>query len=292
MTIQHEMAMQYRINERVINGALAEILTESANLSLVSEATASGTGGAAPDFLIRPHYSQNRSVAIEAKVGTSTVQRNAAIVDAQQRLADTPNVYAAIALCYPDHIANAHDHSEMIKELERSRLQFVEVTESGPVGEWHKGFALDLATAIIYAGEGIAQSLANSLNNAIELAMRSLSDVNRQLIAEALELPGKPLMVAGKQAVNEYGNPMYDYSNAAKIGCLMLLNGIMMQSRLVESGVFAKRGIKVPTPEVCMADDTPQIPFIEAWKTIREIDYHPIYDAALQTFYVCLTLGA
>lgn len=283
MTIQHEMAMQYRINERVVNGALAEILTESANLSLVSEATASGTGGAAPDFLIRPHYSQNRSVAIEAKVGTSTVQRNAAIADAQQRLADTPNVYAAIALCYPDHIANAHDHSEMIKELEGSRLHFVEVTESGPVGEWHKGFALDLATAIIYAGEGIAQSLANSLNNAIELAMRSLSDVNRQLIAEALELPGKPLMMAGKQAVNEYGNPMYDYSNAAKIGCLMLLNGIMMQSRLVESGVFAKRGIKVPTPEVCMADDTPQIPFIEAWKTIREIDYHPIYDAALQT---------
>ena len=278
------MTMQFRINERLVNGELAKILSDFASLRIVSEGTLRGTGGNAPDLLIIPHPGQSRAVSIEAKIGTSAAQRNAALADAQRRLTNFPNVYAAIALCYPDDIANAGDNVQMAEMLYCARnLEFVEVTENGPVGEWQKGSWLALATAVIYAGEGIAQRVVTTINEAIEEAMISLSDVSRERIAQALDLPGKRLIVAGRPAVNEDGNPIYDYTNPAKIGCLLLLNGIMMQSRLIDAGVFSKYGVRIESPEICMQRDAPQLAFIENWQAIRKIDYHPIYNAALQT---------
>ena len=193
-----------------------------------------------------PISGQSRAVAIEAKIGTSLTQRNAALADAQRRLANFPNVYATIALCYPDEIANADDNVQMAETLyDAPNLEFVEVTEEGAVGEWQKGSWLALATAVIYAGEGIAQRVVTTINEAIEKAMISLSDVSRERIAQALDLPGKRLMVAGQPAIDEDGHPVYDYTNPAKIGCLLMLNGIMMQSRLIDAGVFSKYGVKI-----------------------------------------------
>lgn len=284
LTLQYELTMQFRINERVVNGELAKILADFASLRVVSEGTRRGTGGNAPDLLIIPHPSQSRSVAIEAKVGTSTTQQNAALADAQQRLANFPNVYAAIALCYPDDIANANDNVQMAETLyDAKNLEFVEVTEDGPVGQWQKGSWQALATAVIYAGEGIAQNVVATINDSIEEAMVSLSDVSRERIAQALDLPGKRLIVAGRPATDEDGNPIYDYTNPAKIGCLLMLNGIMMQSRLIDAGVFSKYGVRIESPEACMQREAPQLAFIENWQSIRKIDYHPIYNAALQT---------
>ena len=278
------MTMQFRINERVVNGQLAKILADDANLKVVSEGTRRGTGGNAPDLFIIPHPGQSRAVAIEAKIGTSETQRNAALADAQRRLTNFPNVYAAIALCYPDDIANANDNVQMSDMLhDSSTLEFVEVTQDGPVGAWQKGSWMALSTAVIYAGEGVAQSVVATINEAIEEAMISLSDVSRERIAQALDLPGKQLIVAGRPAVDEGGHPMYDYSNPAKIGCLLMLNGIMMQSRLIDAGVFSKYGVRIESPEACMQRAAPQLAFIENWQTIRKIDYHPIYNAALQT---------
>ncbi len=278
------MTMQFHINERVVNGELAKILSDFASLRIVSEGTLQGAGGAAPDLLIIPHRGQSRAVSIEAKIGTSATQRNAALADAQRRLANFPNVYAAIALCYPDDIANANDNLQMAETLYGApNLEFVEVTEEGPVGEWQRGSWLALATAVIYAGEGIAQRVVTTINAAIEKAMISLSDVSRERIAQALDLPGKRLIVAGRPAVDEDGNPIYDYTNPAKIGCLLILNGIMMQSRLIDAGVFSKYGVRIDSPEVCMQRPAPQRAFVDNWQAIRKIDYHPIYNAALQT---------
>ncbi len=281
------MTMQYRINERVVNGELAKILADDANLKVVSEGTSRGTGGNAPDLLITPHYGQTRAVVIEAKVGTYADQRSAAIDDARRRLVDFPSVYAAIALCYPDSIANVRDNAEMVAKLrQESGLLFMEVTETGTAADWQKGDWLALATAVIYAGEGIAQSVVSTLNDAIDKAMISLSDVSRQLIAQALDLPGKRLMVAGQPATDEDGYPIYDYTNPAKIGCLLMLNGIIMQSRLIDAGVFSRYGINVDSPEACMQRDVPYLAFIESWQAIRKLDYHPIYNAALQALIV------
>ena len=282
--LQYEMAMQFHINERVVNGELAKILSDFANLRIVSEGTRSGTGGNAPDLLIIPHPGQSRAVAIEAKIGTNTTQRNAALADAQMRLANFPNVYATIALCYPDNIAEVGDNIQMTEALSSAaNLEFVEVTEEGPIGEWQKGPWLDLATAVIYAGESVAQSVVSTINEAIEKAMIFLSEVSRERIAQALDLPGKRLIVAGRPASDEDGNPIYDYTSPAKIECLLMLNGIMMQSRLIDAGVFSKYGVRIESPEACMQRDAPQLAFIENWQSIRKIDYHTIHNAALQT---------
>ena len=71
--------MQHRINERAINSALARVLTDEAHLNVIGEATQPGSGGEAPDLRVQPHRGQFRWVSIEAKVGTGTSQRRAAI---------------------------------------------------------------------------------------------------------------------------------------------------------------------------------------------------------------------
>ena len=197
------MTMQFHINERVVNGELAKILSDFASLRIVSEGTRRGTGGNAPDLLIIPHRGQSRAVSIEAKLGITATQRNAALADAQHRLANFPNVYAAIALCYPEGIANVDDNVQMSDALyNSSALEFVEVTQDGPVGAWQKGSWLALATAVIYAGEGVAQSVVATINAAIEEAMISLSDISRERIARlSIYLASGSLLQVGQRSM-------------------------------------------------------------------------------------------
>lgn len=265
--------MQSRINERVINGALTDILNESAHLMGVAEATRRGSGSATPDVLIKPNFGDRRWVAIEAKVGNDAAQHKAAIEDASARLRTMKSVYAAIALCYPSEVAFSETQSQMALRLRSTDdLQFTEVSPSGEAAEWQRGSWQDLATVIAYAGEQTAANMVTVLNNGISEAIDCLSDTNRRAIARALDLPGE---------LNK-DNKQSNFDKAAKIGCLLIVNGVLMQARLHDAGVLNEIDTETKSVSRIVDSSDPKGEFWTHWSAIREIDYHPIYDAALK----------
>lgn len=274
--------MQHRINERAINSALARVLTDEAHLSVIPEATTPSLGGRAPDLLVTPHSGQHRRVAVEAKVGTNVTAKSAAVADAIARLSQMPDVYAAIALCYPATLAEAiGDSSTLDADIFTSReLTFVEVTEDGPSGEWFKGGWSELATAIVYAGEAVAQAIVTEVDRALTEAVGCLSDANMMCIAKALDLPGEETRRAG-----QYAHDFKDFGNhfkAAKIGCLLVFNGMLMHCRLSDAGALGVGTSNVPSFESCANNRRRSLKsaFLSAWWDIREIDYNPIFDPA------------
>ena len=281
--------MQHRINERAINGALARVLTDEAHLNVIPEATTSTSGGRAPDLVVTPHAGQHRRVAIEAKIGIDGAAKSAAVADAMARLSQMPDVYAAIALCYPQSIAEAiGDASTLDADMYASKeLTFVEVTEDGPAGEWFRGGWSELGTSIVYAGEAVAQSIVTRVDQALTEAVNCLSDGNKRNIAFALDLPGEV-----SKRDEQYEFDYEDFGNhykAAKIGCLLVFNGMLMHSRLIDAGVLAKGSQRVTSFEYCLDEPRfgPKAAFLTAWRGIREIDYNPIFDpatAALDAF--------
>lgn len=276
--------MQHRINERAINSALARVLTDEAHLSVISEATQPGHGGEAPDLRVQPHHGQFRWVSIEAKVGTGTSQRRAAIADAVNRLNTNDAAYAAIALCYPEDIASKANNSAMARALRSSsELAFVEVTEDGPTGDWYRGDWRNLATAVVYAGESVANRLVRDVEQAIVRAVNHLGLEDRIRLAMSLDLPadkGKPATSNG----SENGNANSDYVKAAKIGCMLILNGMTLQARLRDAGVFRRHGLRVPSLEMSTVQSGfgLKAKLTEIWHLIHGIDYHPIYNAAIK----------
>ena len=273
--------MLHRINERAINGALAQILAEEAHLSVVPEATTPASGGNAPDIMITPHSGQRRRVAIEAKVGSNPSEKSAAIADAVARLVHMPDVYAAIALCYPRSIAEAGESSTLVADLHASKeLQFVEVTESGQSGDWFKGGWSELATSVVYAGEAVAQSIVRRVDQVLTEAVRCLDDANMRCLATALDLPGE-----AKKRKDQREYDFRDFGNhykAAKIGCLLVFNGMLLHCRLSDAGVLARKGHSVPSFESCLVDPEwgPKMTLLAAWSEIKKIDYNPIFDPA------------
>ena len=274
--------MQHRINERAINSALARVLTDEAHLSVIPEATTPSSGGRAPDLLVTPHSGQHRRVAIEAKVGTNVTAKSAAVADAIARLSQMPDVYAAIALCYPATLAEAiGDSSTLDADIFTSReLTFVEVTEDGPSGEWFTGGWSELATAIVYAGEAVAQGIVARVDRVLTEAVGCLSDANMYMIAGALDLPGEK-----EKREDQFNFDFKDFGNhykAAKIGCLLVFNGMLMHCRLRDAGVLGSGRDSIPSLEECLDPPRmgPKSAFLSAWWDIREIDYNPIFDPA------------
>ena len=281
--------MQHRINERAINSALARVLTDEAHLNVIPEATTPASRGRAPDLLVTPHAGQHRRVAIEAKVGIDGAAKSAAVADAMARLSQMPDVYAAIALCYPPSIAEAFgDASTLDADIYASKeLIFVEVTDDGPSGEWFKGGWSELATSIVYAGEAVAQSIVARVDQALTEAVGWLSDGNMMNIALALDLPGEDTKRAEQYEFDykDFGN----HYKAAKIGCLLVFNGMLMHCRLIDAGILGKGGQSITSFESCLDEPRfgPKFAFLTAWRRIREIDYNPIFDpatAALDAF--------
>jgi hypothetical protein len=265
--------MPSRINERVVNGALADILNGSAQLPGIAEATRQDSGGAAPDILIRPSLSSRSSVAIEAKVGNDATQHGAAVDDALSRLRSTQAAYAAIALCYPSEVAFSDTQSQMVRRLRTTRdLQFTEVSHDGEVADWQRGSWQDLATAIAYAGERTVAKMVAELNRGISGAIDCLSHANRRAIARALDLPGE----------RSKDDKCPNFDKAAKIGCLLIANGVLMQARLYDAGVLSEVDIEMKSISRIVASSDPKGEFWSHWSAIRAIDYHPIYDAALK----------
>ena len=277
--------MQHRINERAINSALARVLTDEAHLNVIGEATQPGSGGEAPDLRVQPHRGQFRWVSIEAKVGTGTSQRRAAIADAINRLTSNRDAYAAIALCYPDDIATKANNSAMARALRSSsELAFVEVTEDGPTGEWYRGGWRNLATAVVYAGDAIASRLVQDVNRSIVRAVGNLSSEDRKRMALALDLPGDSIKPPTNGGAEKQLQADKEYVKAAKIGCMLIINGMTLQSRLFDANVFLERGLRVPSLELCVLQSGLELKakLIEIWQIIHDIDYHPIYNAAIQ----------
>ena len=277
--------MQHRINERAINSALARVLTDEAHLNVISEATSPGSGGEAPDLRVQPHHGQFRWVSIEAKVGTGTSQRRAAIADAVSRLTSNANAYAAIALCYPDDIARRANNSAMARALRSSsELEFVEVSEDGPTGEWYRGDWRNLATAIVYAGDAVASRLVQDVDRSIVRAVANLSREDRKRMALALDLPGDSIKPPTNGGAMKELEADREYVKAAKIGCMLIINGMVLQSRLFDANVFLERGLPVPSLELCVVRSGVELKekLTEIWHIIHGIDYHPIYNAAIQ----------
>ena len=273
--------MQPRINERAINSALARLIERHAKLNAVAEATLPGRGGEAPDLRVQPHSGQYRWVSIEAKVGTGTSQRQAAVADAIRRLTSDSDVYAAIALCYPEDIATRGNNSAMARALSSSNeLAFVEVDPSGPIGQWYVGGWRNLATSIVYAGEAVANGLVQEVDRAIVRAVASLSHIDRRRIAQALDLPGESIESKSNGEVQS----RTDYVKAAKIGCLLVVNGMTIQTKLFDACVLDRRDIRVPSLEGCLvrSGDGLKAEIARIWQIIHSIDYRPIYNAAMK----------
>lgn len=273
--------MQPRINERAINSALARLIERHAKLNAVAEATLPGRGGEAPDLRVQPHSGQYRSVSIEAKVGTGTSQRQAAIDDAINRLTSDRYVYAAIALCYPEDIATRGNNSAMARALRSSNeLAFVEVGPSGPIGQWYVGNWRNLATSIVYAGEAVANGLVQEVDRAIVRAVASMSHGDRRRVAQALDLPGESI----KSRTNAEDQSHTDYVKAAKIGCLLVINGMTIQTKLFDACILDSRDIRVPSLEMCLTRPGVNLKaeIARIWGIIHSIDYRPIYNAAMK----------
>ena len=200
--------MTTREHEQTLNVWLAGLLRQN-GLNAQQEAQHPGIGRVDVEVRIGPAV-----VAVEAEHGQSAAKQAAAIRDADQRLAQGL-ADGAVAVCYPD----ATD----AESLPNARFLWAVRGAAGALSGWTAGSLEQLVSVIRLtpAQLGNPDYAAAALSSSLDEAVRRLSDTQKRLLAQTLDLPPDK---AGRDGAR--------WNQAAKRALLVIATAVMFHSRL------------------------------------------------------------
>ena len=272
--------MTSREHEQTLNVWLAGLLRER-GLNARPEVMHTGIGRIDVEVHIGPAI-----IAVEAEHGQTAAKRNEAIGDADRRL-EQKLAHCAVAVCYPDNT-----DQESLPDA-----QFLWAVRDGirETTNWTAG-SLDQLISVIRltpAQLGNPDYAAAALSNSLDEAVRRLSDMQKRLLAETLDLPAAQ-GTGGRKA----GGP---WNQAAKRALLVLATAVMFHSRLdshlrdmrpeVDSRSTPTQAFTGDWPPLmaqhCAVSDDPVGTFQDAWHQILALDYKPIFETGRAALGSC-----
>ncbi|MCY4612493.1 MAG: hypothetical protein OXB94_02585 [Nitrospira sp.] len=156
------------IQENALNSALAEVLS-TYDLHSTPEQTRVKTGGKRCDVRIRRRHGDRYFTALECKIGQSSIQRQAAVKDAQRWLKES-DCWNALALCYPEELSEDKPGTPRQGLEVTADLLMVRVSQGGTIGHWRKGRVSDLAILADDIGANETYAVTDILRRAIMAA--------------------------------------------------------------------------------------------------------------------------
>lgn len=254
----------YRIREEAINTALARVLREKHGLTTYAEVIEDRRR---PDVIIKPVKSSKVHICLEAKIGQGKEQKRQAFQQALSHLKSGKNdVFASIALCYPEDMRLVSDEKQIENKLwNTNELHFAGITNSGQTYSFWDQAGIEglysLATDIesgdlIYLGkfEKAVERIAKNLEASDEL------DKN---LANALKITAPK-------------SQRIDNQQVIKIASLIWLNAAMMQIK-IHSSLTAARRKDFPDIGEAKKETHPGNALLRQWLSILEIDYRYIF---------------
>ena len=216
-------------------------------------------------------------VAIEAKKGDGASRKKAAVKDAVTRLRAN-HADVAFALVYPT------DSDRM--SLPTDSISWVILYDPDETtGEWRTGTAEELAKEIRLVPQQVDETniAARMLSNALDNAVKMLSEKEREFLARQLDLP--PQKKQKKKAKGPDELTAHPYDTAAKRGLLVIAIAMLFQIRLqphLSNERPEGHGGQWPPMvfRACMESETPHGAFDRAWDAILQVDYRPIFETA------------
>ena len=255
------------IQENALNSALAEALS-AYDLHATPEQTRVQTGGKRCDVQIRRRHGDRYFTALECKIGQSSIQRQAAVKDAQRWLKQS-DCWNALALCYPEELSEDRPSTPRQILEGTADLLMVRVSQVGAIGHWRKGRVSDLAILADDIGANETYAVTDILQRAILAASGQIDSATGQDLAETLELPWDP----AKSGIDP---------RPARIACLIIANMALLQNRM------RSEGIRISSLETLVAvrnAPNKQTALLDNWQRIRDVDYAPVVDPALAVLH-------
>ena len=270
--------MTTREHEQTLNVWLAGLLRER-GLNARQEVTHAGIGRVDVEVRIGPAV-----IAVECEHGQSPAKRNEAIGDADRRL-EQGLAHGAVAVCYPDATDEA--------SLPNAVFAWAVRDSAGVVPSWTEGSLEQLVSVIRLtpAQLGNPDYAAAALSNSLDEAARRLSDTQKRMLAQTLDLPPSKGGARGGQQWNQ----------AAKRALLVLATAVMFHSRLdthlpdarpeMDSRRNPPEPFTGPWPppmaHQCLEADDPIGAFRDAWNLILALDYKPIFETGRAAVQAC-----
>ena len=269
--------MTSREHEHTLNVWLAGLLRER-GLNARQEVMHSGVGRVDVEVRIGPAV-----IAVECEHGQSPAKRAEAIGDADRRL-NQELAHGAVAVCYPDDTDEA--------SLPNARFVWAVRDAAGVAPNWTEGSLEQLVSVIRLTpasarGGGNPDYAAAALSNSLDEAARRLSDTQKRMLAQTLDLP----------AARGSGQ----WNQAAKRALLVVATAVMFHSRL-DSHLMEMRPeydsrMNPPEPfagdwppqmaHLCLESHDPIGAFRDAWNLILALDYKPIFETGRAAVQAC-----
>ena len=266
--------MSAREHEHTLNVWLAELLRER-GLDARQE---SARGGRRIDVDVRVGPVR---IALEAEQGQSAAKMREAVGDAARRI-EQGLADCAIAVCYPDGITAR----EMIPHVNLTWNILAprdgRSTEIPSAANWGNGDLDELARIVRLAPMqlGNPDHVAASLSASLDAAVSRLSDTQKRLLAQRLDLP--PSKGRGAR-----------WDKAAKRSLLVVATAVMFHARLdsylQDNGLapFMDDDSPPKMARGCADSLDPVSAFSDAWNLILALDYTPIFETGRAALYSC-----
>ena len=267
-----------REHEQTLNVWLAGLLRER-GLNARQEVTHAGVGRVDVEVRIGPAV-----IAVECEHGQSPAKRNEAIGDADKRL-QQGLAHGVVAVCYPDATDEA--------SLPNARFLWTVRDSVDAPPTWTEGNLEQLISVIRLtpAQLGNPDYAAAALSNSLDEAARRLSDTQKRMLAQTLDLPASKGGARGGQQWNQ----------AAKRALLVLATAVMFHSRLdthlpdarpeMDSRRNPPEHFTGPWPppmaHQCLEANDPIGAFRDAWNLILALDYKPIFETGRAAVQAC-----
>ena len=274
-------------HEHTLNVWLADLLRKNHGIDARQEQRQAGGGWMDVEVHIGPV-----KIALEAEQGQSAAKKREAIGDADRKL-KRRNADCAIAICYPDGIANQ-------EEIADSRMLWTIRNPNNLVPAdralWSDADLSEMASIIKLAPMqlGNPDLAAVALSASLDRAVGRLSEAQKREIARSLDLPqGKSTRLAGQSSSR--------WNQAAKRAMLVVTTAMMFHSRLDSHRNELRPEFDSRQPEgtpfvgawpplmaqQCVRDTDPVGAFDGAWDLWLAVDYKPIFATAQSALNGC-----
>ena len=224
-------------------------------------------------------------IAVEAEHGQTPAKQTDAIKDADARLKQGLAT-CAVAVCYPANSAP--------ETLPAAKFIWTVRDGSSQAAQWTGGDLERLVSVLRLAPAqmGNPDNVASSLSSSLDGAVRRLSAAQKQLLAQALDLPRQTRN--GRPVRNPWDAP-------AKRALLVVATAVMFHSRLdvhlQEMRPERDNRHNPPPPytgpwppamaQQCANSDTNIADFRQAWDLILALDYKPIFQTGRAALGAC-----
>ncbi len=256
------------ISEPALNSALADALSDH-DVHATPEQTRPGTARKRCDVEIRRKHGDRYYTAVECKIGQSSIQKGAAVKDAQRWLKHT-DCWNAIGVCYPEELSQDHPVTPRKRIAATDKLLMAKVNQSGVVGHWRKDDLSDLANLADDVGANETYRVTDILKQAIIAASDLIDAATAKDLADTLELPWAPPKKTGID------------KRPPRIACLIVANMALLQNRMRSEGIRIE---DLDTLIDIRSAGNRQTALLDNWKRIREVDYVPVVDPALAVLH-------